>query len=93
MAHHKSCIKRAKTSIKAREINRAYKSRLRTAIRRVLTSTEYDKAVVEHRTTVSLLDRLARKGVIHSNNAANKKSRLTRFLNQLGNKQTEQPAA
>ena len=56
---------------------------MRTAIKRIRSTTEKDKAVVELRKTVKLLDRLAAKGIIHKNKAANNKSSLTRFVNKL----------
>ena len=56
---------------------------MRSAIKRVRSSKEKEKALVELRKTVKLLDQLAAKGVIHRNNAANNKSRLTMFVNKL----------
>jgi small subunit ribosomal protein S20 len=56
---------------------------MRSAIKRVRTSTEKEKALVELRKTTKLLDQLAAKGVIHKNKAANNKSSLTRFVNKL----------
>ena len=63
--------------------NRDWKSRMRTAIKRVRSTTEKEKAAVELRKTVKLLDQLAAKGIIHKNNAANNKSSLTRFVNKM----------
>jgi small subunit ribosomal protein S20 len=56
---------------------------MRTAIKRLRSTTEKEKATVELRKTVKLLDQLAAKGIIHKNNAANNKSSLTRFVNTL----------
>lgn len=56
---------------------------MRTAIKRVRSITEKDKALVELRKTAKLLDQLAAKGIIHKNKAANNKSNLTRFVNTL----------
>jgi small subunit ribosomal protein S20 len=56
---------------------------MRTAIKRVRSITEKDKAVVELKKTVKLLDQLAAKGVIHKNKASNNKSALTRIVNKL----------
>jgi small subunit ribosomal protein S20 len=55
-------------------------SKMKTAIRRVRESKEKDKAAAELRKLTKLLDQLAAKGVIHRNNAANKKSRLSKFV-------------
>ena len=89
MAHHKSCIKRAKTSEIARMRNRAYRSQMRTAVKKVLTSADPEAAAAEYRKASSILDRLARKGVIHRNNAANQKSRLAKVVNKLQAAQSE----
>ena len=56
---------------------------MKTAIKRVRTSKEKDKAGVELKKVVKLLDQLASKGIIHRNNAANKKSSLTKFVTSL----------
>lgn len=56
---------------------------MRSAIKRVRSLKEKEKALVELRKTTKLLDQLAAKGVIHRNNAANNKSRLTLFVNKL----------
>ena len=63
--------------------NRDWKSKMRTAIKRVRSTTEKEKAAVELRKTVKLLDQLAAKGIIHKNNAANNKSSLTKFVNKM----------
>jgi len=56
---------------------------MRTAIKRVRSLTEKEKALAELRKTAKLLDQLAAKGIIHKNKAANNKSSLTRFVNTL----------
>ncbi|NQS98615.1 MAG: 30S ribosomal protein S20 [candidate division Zixibacteria bacterium] len=83
MPHHKSCIKRVKTSAKARIRNRAYKSVMKTAIKRVNESPDYEKASMEYRKASSILDKLVLKGVIHRNKANNQKSQLARRINRL----------
>ena len=83
MAQHKSAEKRARSSKRRAGRNAQWKSRMRSAIKRVRSSKEKEKALVELRKTVKLLDQLAAKGVIHKNNAANNKSRLTTFVNKL----------
>ena len=83
MAQHKSAEKRARSSKRRAGRNAQWKSRMRSAIKRVRSLKEKEKALVELRKTVKLLDQLAAKGVIHKNNAANNKSRLTTFVNKL----------
>lgn len=83
MAQHKSAEKRARISNRRSVRNTVWKSKMRTAIKRVRSTTERDKALVELHKTAKLLDQLAAKGIIHKNKAANNKSSLTRFVNTL----------
>lgn len=83
MAQHKSAEKRARQAVHKAERNAQWKSRMRTAIKRVRAAKEKDKAVPELQKTVKLLDQLAAKGVIHKNRAANNKSALTKYVNSL----------
>ena len=80
MAQHLSAVRQARKSLKHRAVNRAYMSKMKTAIRRVREEKEKEKAATELKRVVKLLDQLAAKGIIHSNNAANKKSSLTKFV-------------
>jgi small subunit ribosomal protein S20 len=83
MAQHKSAEKRARASKRRAEQNKAWKSRMRTALKRVTSAKEKDRAAEELRKAKKLLDQLAAKGVIHRNKAANNKSKLTRYVNSL----------
>ena len=83
MAQHKSAEKRARSSRRTAARNTQLKSRLRSAIKRVRSTKEKEKAAAELKKTVKLLDQLAAKGVIHRNKAANTKSRLARLVNTL----------
>jgi small subunit ribosomal protein S20 len=83
MAQHKSAEKRARQAVGKAARNAQWKSRMRTAIKRVRAAKEKDKAVPELQKTVKLLDQLAAKGVIHKNKAANNKSALTKYVNSL----------
>ncbi|RMD99798.1 MAG: 30S ribosomal protein S20 [Calditrichaeota bacterium] len=83
MAHHKSAIKRIQKSRLQRKRNRHYRSLMRTSIKKVLSLTEKEEAENRLREAVSILDKLASKGIIHRNKAANQKSRLTRYVNRL----------
>ena len=83
MANHKSAIKAHRQNIKANAQNREYRSRLRRALketRAVIESGDSPKASTELKNTVSLIDTLAGKGIIHTNAAARHKSRLSRKL-------------
>ncbi len=83
MAQHKSAEKRARASKRRALRNAQSKSKMRSAIKRVRAIKEKDKAAAELKKTVKLLDQLAAKGVIHKNQAANSKSKLTRLVNAL----------
>lgn len=80
MAQHLSAERQARRSVKHRERNRAYMSKMKTALKRVRSAKEKDKAAVELKKALKLLDQLAAKGIIHRNNAANKKSSLTKYV-------------
>lgn len=86
MANIKSQIKRIKTNEKARLRNKAVKSELRTAIRRTREAVEAgdaDKAVEAQRAAARKLDKAVSKGVIHKNQAANKKAALAKRVQAL----------
>ncbi|GAB3304511.1 30S ribosomal protein S20 [Pseudoclavibacter sp. RFBJ3] len=83
MANIKSQIKRIGTNRKATERNRAYKSELRTAIRRVRSAvSEGNKEQAELALTFAAkkLDKAVSKGVIHKNQAANRKSAIAKTV-------------
>ncbi|AHH95008.1 30S ribosomal protein S20 [Kutzneria viridogrisea] len=86
MANIKSQQKRIKTNEAARLRNKAVKSSVKTAIRKVreaIAAGDKDKAVELVRAASRSLDKAASKGVIHANQAANKKSALTKQVNGL----------
>ena len=83
MAQHLSAERQARQSRKHRLRNRKYLSQMKTVVKRVRDSKEKDKAVVALTRAVKLLDQLAAKGVIHRNNAANKKSSLMKYVGKL----------
>jgi small subunit ribosomal protein S20 len=83
VANIKSQIKRIKTNNAAHERNKAVKSSLRTASRRVreaLAAGDVDRAQELAREASRKLDKAVSKGVIHKNQAANKKSALNRAV-------------
>ncbi len=83
MATHKSAIKRHRQSLKRRAMNRARKSELKTWIKKVRTAKDQATARIAYNKVVSLLDKLATKGIIHKNTASNQKSKLALFINKL----------
>jgi small subunit ribosomal protein S20 len=86
VANIKSQQKRIKTNERARLRNKAVKSSLRTAVRAFREAAhagDKEKATELLVSTNRKLDKAASKGVIHKNQAANKKSALARALNKL----------
>ena len=81
MANIKSQLKRIKTNEKARQRNKAVKSALKTSIRRFRAAADAGdsaKAAEALQTASRELDKAASKGVIHANQAANKKSAMAK---------------
>ena len=81
MANIKSQIKRIGTNRKAQERNKAVKSELKTAIRatrEAVLAGDKDKASSALKVAAKKLDKAVSKGVIHKNQAANRKSAVTR---------------
>ena len=86
MANIKSQIKRILTNKKSQDRNRAVKSELKTAIRATRTAiTTGDKATAVAAMSVAgkKLDKAASKGVIHKNQAANRKSAIAKAVSSL----------
>jgi small subunit ribosomal protein S20 len=81
----RSAIRQLKKSLKRRMRNRAVKSAIKTRVKKTLAvaSTDPDKAISYLRQAISEIDRAVKKGVIHRNNAARRKSRLMAKLNKL----------
>jgi small subunit ribosomal protein S20 len=86
MANIKSQIKRIRTNEAARLRNKSVKSSVKTAIRKFREAAdagEKDKAIELFQAASRALDKAAGKGVIHDNQAANKKSAMAKRANSL----------
>lgn len=86
MAHHKSAIKRIRQNEKRRLQNRAVKTRMKTVAKKLASaekSGDIETLANELNRTKSVIDKAAKKGVIHKKTASRKKARLTRRINQL----------
>ena len=86
MANHESALKAHKQSLANRERNRQARTRLRSAlktIRKAITTGDAAAAKAGLNETVSLIDKMAKKGIIHDNAASRYKSRIARRLNGL----------
>lgn len=83
MAQHQSAKKRVRTSEKRRVRNKAYKTKMKTAVKKVRTSPDKESARAKLKSAQSVIDKLVSKGIITRKTAANKKSRLTHFVNSM----------
>ena len=86
MANIKSQIKRIKTNEKARLRNKAVNSSLKSAIRKfrdAVAAGDSTKVAAELRSASRLLDVAVAKGVLHRNNAANRKSALAKAASKV----------
>jgi len=85
MASHDSAVKAHRQSLAKREANRNYRARLRSALRSIRTAIDAgDAAKVKDalRSTISLVDKMAGKKVIHRNAAARYKARLAKRVSK-----------
>ncbi len=83
MANHKSALKRIRSNEAKRLRNRYQAKTTRTFIKRLRQTTEKEAAQELYRKVSSMLDKLARKNIIHKNKAANNKSKLAKLVNAL----------
>ena len=83
MAHHKSALKRIRSSEKKRLHNRYYLKTTRTFVKRLRQAASAEEATALLPKVTAMLDKLAKRNIIHKNNAANKKSKLARFVAKL----------
>ena len=80
MAHHKSALKRIRSSETKRLRNKYYLKTTRTFIKKLTKSTDKAEAQELYKKVSSLLDKLAKRNIIHKNNAANKKAKLHKVM-------------
>jgi len=83
MANHKATQKHIRKSEARRDRNRYYGKTTRNAIRRLLAMTEKSAAEAEMPKVVSMIDKLAKRKVIHANKAGNLKSGLAKRIQTL----------
>lgn len=83
MANHKSALKRIRSNEAKRLRNRYQAKTTRTFVRKLRETTDKVQAQELFKKVSSMLDRLAKKNVIHKNKAANNKSKLAKFVNSL----------
>ncbi len=83
MAHHKSAIKRIRQTRTRKLYNRVNKKQLRLAIRNVREAKTYNEGMELLNKAYSVLDRVVAHGVLHKNNASNKKASLSAHIKRL----------
>jgi small subunit ribosomal protein S20 len=83
MANHKSALKRIRTSEKKRVINKYQHKTTRNAIKAIRLATDKTDAQTKLNEVFSMIDKLAKKNIIHANKASNLKSKLTKHVASL----------
>jgi len=83
MANHKSAIKRIRQTEKRRVHNRFYGKTMRNAVRQFRALDDKKEAEEKLPGIMSLIDKVARRSIIHKNKAANLKSKLTRHIDSM----------
>ncbi len=83
MANHKSALKRLRQNEKRRVRNRYSARTTRNAVKELRNQTDKDEAVKSYPLVASMIDKLAKKNIIHKNKAANLKSKLALQVNNL----------
>lgn len=83
MANHKSALKRIRSNEKKRVLNRYQHKTTRNAIKALRLIEDKTEASEKLVVVTSMIDKLAKKNVIHANKAANLKSKLTKHVNAL----------
>ena len=83
MANHKSAIKRIRANDAKRLRNRYQLKSARTAIKKLRTTADKNEAQELLKKVVGMIDKLAKKNIIHKNKASNDKSKLAVLVNSL----------
>ena len=76
-------LKRVRQSVKANARNKNYKSAMKTAVKKVLNEENNDKASEMASKAFSVIDKVASKGAVHKNKAANQKSKISKYLKNI----------
>ena len=83
MASHKSAKKRIRTNERKRVINKRNDSKIKTLVKKTLTSNDKTEIEKLYKETISFIDKSTTKGNLHRNTAARKKSFLSKHLNKV----------
>ncbi|RED47302.1 SSU ribosomal protein S20P [Winogradskyella eximia] len=80
MANHKSALKRIRSNEKRRVLNKYHHKTTRNAIKKLREITDANEAQKMLPSIISMVDKLAKKNIIHANKAGNLKSQLTKYV-------------
>ena len=83
MANHKSALKRIRSSATRRLRNRYQAKTTRNLVKKLRQTTAKSEALALLSKVSSMLDRLAKRNVIHKNKASNNKAKLAKYVNKL----------
>ncbi len=83
MAIHKSALKRIRQDEKKRLHNRYYAKTTRNAIKVLRNTTDKEEATKLYPGVISMIDKLAKRNIIHKSKASNLKSKLALQINHL----------
>ncbi len=83
MAHHLSAKKRIRQTESKRVKNKYYARSTRSAVKKLRETTDKEAATEQYSEVVTMLDKLAKKNIIHKNKASNLKSKLAKHVNSL----------
>ena len=80
MPHHAACKKQIRKNKKQNIRNRSIKSRIQTVTKKVRNAKTKEEAVNALQDAYSIIDKASKTGIIHKNNASNKKSSLSKAV-------------
>ncbi len=80
MANHKSALKRVRSDSAKRQRNRYQLKTCRTSIKKIRNNENKEESLSLLKLTFSMLDKLAKRNIIHKNKASNLKSKISRFV-------------
>ncbi len=83
MANHKSAIKRIRSNDAKRNRNRYFHKTTRNALKKLRLTSDKKEAQSQLLVVSSMLDKLAKKSIIHKNKAGNLVGKITRYVNSL----------
>ncbi len=83
MAHHKSAKKRIRSSERRKAVNKMTDSKIKTVVKKTFATDKKEELEVLYKEAIAILDKGTSKGRLHKNNAARKKSKLTKHLNKV----------